>query len=202
MDANNQATDVAPYKKAAFDQYLTFCALGGMMVSDTGGIDRMTLGEFCEAVHVDEETTRRWKKQTSNFGLLVRQRRSEVFSLARETAAYNRLYLIGMTSLPTGSKEIVNEKTGRTQILRYGNLHNDQRAAVDALKTVLGDAGDLQLPVQRQVHKITGGFLEMMTAAREAGIIEGEVVHATSDTGQTADSGRSSQNTQPLPQQP
>lgn len=149
---------VQPYKKAAFDDYITFCALGGMMVTDTGGIRAMPLYEFCDKWDIDEETTRRWKRGTSNFADLVRQRREEVVPLARETAAWNRLFMIGYSSI--GDKR----------------QHNDQRAAVDALKTYLGHYGKMQLPVQRQDVKVTGGFLDMMTAAASAGVIEGAIV--------------------------
>lgn len=171
-------TSVAPYKDRAFDLYLTYCALGGMMVTDQGGIKAMSLGEFCQLAGIDEKTTWRWKHQIPDFAMQVRKRREEVVPLARETAAFNRLFLIGMTSLPTGFKEVVNQKTGAVRRVPTGALHDDQRAAVDALKTYTGHFSDLHMPTVKQEVKFEGNFLDMMTAAARDGIIEGEVVDA------------------------
>jgi hypothetical protein len=165
-------TEVKPYKTGAFDAYVTFCALAGMMVDDTGNLSYMSVPDFCERYRVNRHTLYRWKNNTPNFAMQVRLRRDEVFPLARESAAFNRLFLIGMTSLGRNS------------------LHNDQRAAVDALKTALGHGGNLQMPVQRQDIKIQGGLMEVLEAAAADGILEGEVVGTNnldeSSSGQTA----------------
>ena len=174
-------TRVEPYKKAAFDLYLTFCALGGMIVSDTGGIKPLTLGDFCRSVGVDEETTRRWKKNTPDFAMKVRARRDEITPLARETAAFNRLFLIGMSSLPTQTKDLIDPATGKVKTIRTGQLHSDQRSAVDALKTYTGHFSNLRLPVQRQDIKVEGSLADIFTKA-EKEIVEGEVVNADRPT--------------------
>lgn len=177
-DTGDAPTSITPYKDRAFDLYLTYCALGGMMVTDQGGIKAMSLGEFCQQAGIDEKTTWRWKNRIPDFAMQVRQRRAEVVPLARETAAFNRLFLIGMTSLPTGFKEVVNQKTGAVRRIPTGALHDDQRAAVDALKTYTGHFSDLHTPTQRQEVKVEGSFLDMMTAAAQEGVIEGEIVDA------------------------
>lgn len=152
-----------------------------MMVSDTGVPKTLRLGEFCDLVGIDEKTTWRWKTQIPDFAMRVRQRREEIVPLARETAAWNRLYLIGTTSLPSTFKEIVNQKTGAVKRVPVGALHEDQRAAVDALKTYLGHFSRLQLPAQRQEVKVeVNSWTALMEAKRN--VIEGEVVN-----GSTAD---------------
>lgn len=172
---------VTPYKTGAFEEYVTFCALGGVLVDEVGKPESMTLYQFCQRVGVDRATTWRWKKNTPNFGELVRKRRDEIFPWARETALWNRLYLIATSSMPTRVTPVVNPKTGRTYIVRSGALHDDQRAAVDAAKLLLGNSGDLKLPTQRQEVDIKHSVSDLLRAAREDGIIEGEVVNGGAD---------------------
>lgn len=117
-------TTVNPYKFGTFDQYLSYCALGGLITSDEGNISRMSVSQFCQQFGVDRKTTYRWRL-TPGFDDKVRARREEIFPLARETAAWNRLFLIGLQT-------------------------DDMRAAVEALKLFLGHFGGLQLPEKRQ----------------------------------------------------
>ncbi|HVB24104.1 MAG TPA: hypothetical protein VNG51_19355 [Ktedonobacteraceae bacterium] len=152
-------TGVARRHAFAYDEYLTFSALGGMLVSDTGTVSSMTTKQFCEKYNVNEATTWRWRRE-HGFAEKVRARRDEVVPLARETAAWNRLYLIGVSSLGPNAP------------------HHDQRAAVDALKTYLGHHG-LRTPVQRQDIKVQGGLMDVLAAAERDGILEGEVVEPT-----------------------
>jgi hypothetical protein len=160
VKTSDDSTSVKPYKSAQFDAYLTFRALGGMITSDTGAFKSMTQTEFCDTYNISEMTLWRWQRQTPNFAQLVRQRRDEVVPLARETAAFNRLYLIGMGSLGDHA------------------AHRDQRAAVDALKTYVGHYSELRLPTQRQEIEIHGSAAELLKAAHADGIIEGELADA------------------------
>lgn len=58
----------------------------------------------------------------------------------------------------------------------------DKRAAVEALKTFLGHFGNLQTPVQREVHEVGEGFADLIQATRDKpapkkeAAIEGEIV--------------------------
>lgn len=160
---------VQPYKFSAFDNYITFCAIGGMRVTDTGQIETITLDQFCEDNGVNRATVFRWKKNTPDFAMRVRARRDEVIPLARETAALNRLFLLGMSSLPTRIG-----KDGKPT----GALHHDQRAAVDALKTYLGHHSELRVPTQRAEVDIKYSVSDLLKAASDDGIIEGEIVDA------------------------
>ena len=142
-------TPVKPYKDVAFDEYLSFCALGGLITSDDGMLSKMTLNDFCRQFGVHRATTYRWKHNTPNFGEKVRQRRDELFPLSRETAMWNRLYLIGMQS-------------------------KDLRAAVDAIKTLLGHFSGLTLPAKRKPEPSNSGasWVELITKYRNEGLIE------------------------------
>lgn len=146
-------TDTEPYKQATFDAFVTYSALGGLIVGEDGKMIEMPVYKFCQQYGVDVRTTQRWKK-TEGFAMKVRQRRAEVVPLARETKAFNQLFLLGMQL-------------------------QDKRAAVDALKTYLGHFSQLQLPVQRQDIKIQGGLMEVLAAAEHDGIIEGETIEPT-----------------------
>lgn len=179
-------TEVHPYKSGAFEAWITWRALGGLIVEEEGQkTDRdtgkkitvtnqlrtMPLSEFCETFRVDRKTLWRWAKQTPDLAQRIAARRNEITPLARVSVAYNQLFLLGMQS-------------------------QDKRAAVDALKTFLGNFGDLQLPVQRQDIKVQGGLMEVLAAAQRDGIIEGEVVEPTnSDTG----SGQETPGPLPIP---
>lgn len=140
-----------PYKTEAFEAYITYRALGGLTVTDDGIVEKMTIGEFQAAFGVDRKTIYRWKMGVPDLGEKIRARRLEIVPVARETAAWNQMYLLGM----------------QTQ---------DKRAAVDALKTYLGHFSEMQLPVQRQDIKVKGSLAELMSSA-EKEIIEGELVN-------------------------
>ena len=116
-------TPVSPYRNGAFEDYVSFCAIGGLITSDEGRLSTMTTSQFCQQWGVDRKTTYRWR-QTPGFADRVRARRDEIFPLARETACWNRLYLIGLQS-------------------------KDLKAAVQALTLLLGHFGGLLLPARR-----------------------------------------------------
>jgi hypothetical protein len=137
-----------------------------MMVDETGNLSAMSLTEFRANYSVDQKTIWRWNNYTPDLAMKIRERRDEIVPLARETAAFNRLFLIGMSSLGT--------KT----------LHRDQKSAVEALKTYVGHYSNLQLPAQRQVHEIGGGLADLLQAGRtlhdqKPEVIEGEVADAS-----------------------
>lgn len=145
-------TEIHPYKFGVFDQWITFLALGGLLVDEEDGhIYKMTLTEFCEKFGVARSTAAAWKNYTKDLPKLIEARRNEISPQARVSAVFNQLFLMSMQS-------------------------QDKRAAVDAQKTFLGHFGNLQLPVQRQDIKVQGGLLEVLKAAETDGIIEGEII--------------------------
>jgi|SRR5665213_25113 len=151
----NVKTEIKPRKLDAFEGYITWRALGGLIIDEeykgtdergnpktfTNHVRQMTLGEFCEAFNVDRATTWRWRTNTPNLAELVEKRRNEIIPVARVSAAWNQLFLLGMQS-------------------------GDKRAAVDALKTFLGHYGNLQLPVQREIVKHEGESWASLVAAK------------------------------------
>ena len=158
-------TEVRPYKNEAFEAYITWRALAGLVVDEeyfdaqegktiTNKLRQISLQEFCETYNVNRHTVWLWKNRTPDLAARIEARRNEVVPAARISVAYNQLFLLGM-------------QTG------------DKRAAVEALKTFLGHFGNLQLPVQRQEIKVQSGLLEVLSAAQREGIIEGEIVEPT-----------------------
>lgn len=147
---------IQPYKSGVFEEYVTYCALGGMMTDDVGGISTMTQEKFCETRGVSRMTLSRWKNETHDFAELVRARRDEIVPLARETAALNRLYVIGMSSLGEQA------------------AHHDQRAAVDALKTYTGHHSKLRLPKQSVEVEAGESLVDLFREVSD--VIEGELV--------------------------
>lgn len=145
MPTNAQITqDLTPVQvrqKWAYDQFLTYSALGGLISDDSGRMRRMPIYEFCQYATIDQKTTWTWK-HAPGFAEKVRTRRIEVMPLARESMWFNQLHLLGMQL-------------------------QDKRAAVDALKTLTGHFSDLQLPVQRQDVKVQGGIADLLNVARE-----------------------------------
>lgn len=140
------AAPVEPYQAYAFDQFLTYSALGGLIVDDDGDGDgnpklrKMPIYEFCKRVGVDQKTTWRWK-HSEGFAMKVRARRDEIVPLARETMAFNQLFLLGMQM-------------------------QDKRAAVDALKTYLGHFSNLRLPTVKQEVEVGEGLANLLQMGR------------------------------------
>ena len=154
---SNQTTAQLPpdieLLKAQQEQYISYVAMGGVITSDDGLVTTMSQTKFADSIGVHRNTLLNWKRSIPNFGLRVREKREQLFSISRETAAWNRLYIIGMTG------------TGQP--------------AVDALKTLLGHFGELKLPVQRQDVKIQNSLAEMLSNAQK--VIEGEVVQTDAE---------------------
>lgn len=149
------STSVQPYKHGTFDEYLSFCAVGGLITTDDGQVSRMTEQEFCRQYSINRKTAYRWR-QAPGFADRVRTRRDELFPLARETACWNRLYLIGLQS-------------------------KDLKAAVQALTLILGHFGGLRLPSQDNTksRRLPGSLAELLSAA------EKQMQNATSASHQT-----------------
>lgn len=160
-------TSVEPYKHDAFEGYITWRALGGLIVDEeyddpesgqivSNKIRKMPLEEFCKAFNVNRTTVWRWKKNTPDLALRIEKRRMEIVPLARVSVAYNQLFLLGMQS-------------------------QDKRAAVDALKVFLGHFGNLQLPVQRNQVDVSQNLMDLVNVARKKKIVEAEVVEPDSN---------------------
>lgn len=141
------STPVNPHKVGAFEEYVSYCALGGLITSEDGQLSRMTTSQFCQQFSIDRKTAYRWKHMPG-FGNRVRQRREELFPMARESAMWNRLYLIALQS-------------------------RDLKAAVGAIKLLLGHFSGLRLPSRRTPEpEGQGSLMELVSLARRRGIID------------------------------
>ncbi len=143
-------------QNVAYDEYITWRAIGGMTVSETGAVGSITLNEFCQRFNVDRATTWRWSKEPG-IEDKIKKRLDEIAPRSRVIAAWNRLLLIGLSSLGSTAP------------------HHDQRAAVDALKTYLGHHG-LRTPTQKQEIDASNNLMDLVNMARKKQIIEAEVV--------------------------
>lgn len=149
---DSEESAVKPYKTGVFDEWLTWKACGGLLIDEEENhIYRMSLTKFCERFKIAKSTANFWRTHTPNLAQRIEQRRNEIAPLARVSMVYNQMFI---TALQT----------------------KDLRAAVDAQKTYAGHFGNLQLPVQRQDVRIQGGLAEVLNAAEQDGIIEGEIV--------------------------
>lgn len=159
----NLQTAIKPHKQGAFEQYITWRALGGIIIDEENEespnhADMMNFKEFCSTFKVNRSTVYRWKINTPDLAQRIEARRLEVIPLSRVTAVWNANFL---TAIQT----------------------KDRRAAVEAQKVFLGHFGNLQLPAQREVHEIGEGFADLIQAARNRieptpkEPIEGEVVN-------------------------
>lgn len=161
---------------------ISYCALNGMITKESDDpqkpqiIEQLTISEFCAEINISRDTFYNWKKKIPDFAARVRSRRIELFSLTRESAVYNRLYLIGMTGT--------------------------SGAAVRALEVLAGHFAELTLPVQRQTIKIHGSASELLKAARDDGIIEGEVVDGSATPGSAPDTAANGGDAGTLPVSP
>lgn len=141
---------VKPANEVAFDEYISYCALGGVITDDDGTTHKMTVDQFCQTYGVTRMTLSRWKRQTPDWGERVLRRLDEIMPAARVAQVWTSMYLI--------ARQL-----------------KDKRSAVEAGKLILGHNG-MRLPTQRQELKVEGNFLDMMAAASREGIVEGEVV--------------------------
>ena len=136
------------------EQWITFCALGGLITDDedhignTPNIKVMTITKFSEQIGVPRQTLYNWKRSIPNFGEKVRDRRKEVFTLSRETALWNMLYLIAMD--------------GKGQ------------PAVEACKLLLGHFSDLSLAPTKQssTDDYSNNWVDLINSANKRHIIE------------------------------
>jgi hypothetical protein len=158
------------------DWWIDYCALGGLITFDgfdvktdesgevevdyngrpkTEVMQKMTVTEFAEKIHVDRSTLARWRKTIPNFYGKVYERRAALFG-ARESQLFNRLYLIAMS----------------------GN----GQPSVAAARTLLGHFSKLKLPTQPTEIKNTGNSWAELLERKHTEAIEGEVVDGTGST--------------------
>lgn len=80
-------------EKLQQQQFIDFCALGGLLTDEAGNFTRLTLNDFAEMIQVDRVTLWRWKKAIPYFDQKVRERRIVISKGTRASKVYNGLYL-------------------------------------------------------------------------------------------------------------
>jgi hypothetical protein len=165
---NNQNTEtpVAPQFIAteyglsvAQDQWISYCAVGGLITDETGTMRKMKLDEFCTTFKTPERTLYSWKQTIPDFAMKVRERRVKLFPSSRETNLWNRAYLIAMTT--TGPQ------------------------AIEAIKLLAGQFAGWQPPSQKVEHELGSSFMDLLQANRmkqkTPQLAESTVIDATVD---------------------
>lgn len=155
----NPQPAVMSSNEGTFEEYVSYCALGGLITGDDGRPSKMPIDDFCTTYGVSRMTLSRWKRQTPDWAARVDKRRAELMPRSRVTAVWNANYIIAI----------------QTQ---------DKRAAVEAQKVFLGHFGKLLLPVQRQELEVGEGLADLLQMGRAKfvkdadNIPEGTVVDA------------------------
>lgn len=85
-------------------QWIDFCAIGGLMTEDDGTLKPTTIVAFAEMIQVERKTLYNWKKSIPNFAERVKQRRHELGSGTRLQKVYNGLYLKAASGNPEAVK--------------------------------------------------------------------------------------------------
>jgi putative insertion element HTH domain-containing protein len=150
-------------KQLQLEAWIDFCAIGGLITNDApefeydsrAGKDllknfsRMSVQQFAQQIGVPRRTLYSWKKIVPDFAMKVRKRREELWPVARETAIFNRLYLIGMS----GSGQ----------------------PSVTALTVLASHFSKLRLATQP--HEVEAGenLTQLLLMARKKKIVEGEI---------------------------
>lgn len=89
-----------PLLKYQQELWIDFNALGGLVINDEGGIDKMTVNEFADKLRISKTTLYEWRKSIPFFWDKVGERRKVLGSQARTTKVYNGLFLKGAAGNP------------------------------------------------------------------------------------------------------
>lgn len=85
-------------------QWIDFCAIGGLMTDDDGTLKPTTISAFAEMIAVERKTLYNWKKSIPDFNDRVKQRRMVLGSGTRLQKVYNGLYLKASAGNPDAVK--------------------------------------------------------------------------------------------------
>lgn len=85
-------------------QWIDYCAIGGMLTADDGGVTPTTITAFADMIGMSRQTLYDWKKSIPNFNERVKQRRIDLGSGTRLAKVYNGLYLKAATGNPEAVK--------------------------------------------------------------------------------------------------
>lgn len=144
------------------DNWISYCAVGGLITDDQGVMRKMKVEEFVATFNTPERTLYNWKKSIPEFEQKVRKRRMDLWPQSRETNLWNRAYLIAMTT--TGPQ------------------------AIEAIKLLAGQFSGWQPPSQKIEHEVGTSFMDLLQANRlkqkQPQLAERNVIDATANHSQ------------------
>lgn len=85
-------------------QWIDFCAIGGLMTDDDGTLKPTTITAFADMIKVERKTLYNWKKSIPDFEERVAQRRKVLGAGTRLQKVYNGLYLKAAAGNPDAVK--------------------------------------------------------------------------------------------------
>jgi hypothetical protein len=88
-----QSADDLALIKLKQEEYISYCAVGGLITEVDGTLKKMSLEQFSEQLKVDRKTLYNWKKTIPNFWTRVEKRRGEIFTQSRISVVWNGLML-------------------------------------------------------------------------------------------------------------
>ena len=109
---SNNSSQAAEIEKSVPDdmlqlrqqQWIDYCAIGGMLTDDDGGVTPTTITAFADMIKVERKTLYNWKKSIPDFDERVQHRRKILGSGTRLAKVYNGLYLKAATGNPEAVK--------------------------------------------------------------------------------------------------
>lgn len=120
------------------EEYIAFCAVGGLITEEGGELKPMKVIDFAQLLGVERTALYRWQKSIPDFWDKVHARRKELGGQARIMKVYNGLYLKAAAG--------------------------DARAAAIWLAN---HDENFRMPAQKVEHEVGGGLADLMNQVRE-----------------------------------
>jgi len=116
----------------AQDSYISYVAVGGLIIHEDGSFTKMSVDEFASKVGFSRQQLNNWTKIIPDFAQKVERRRAELMPVNRVSAIWKGLTLKAMS----------------------GN--------VEAAKIVLGQYANWQPPAQKHEIEVTTGLADLV----------------------------------------
>jgi hypothetical protein len=141
-----QSADDLALIKLKQEEYISYCAVGGLITEVDGTLKKMSLEQFSEQLKVDRKTLYNWKKTIPNFWTRVEKRRGEIFTQSRISVVWNGLMLRAAKGDAEQAKIILGHYANwqpptQKQEIRIGGL-GDLVNAARRKKIIEGDTTD------------------------------------------------------------
>jgi hypothetical protein len=124
------------------DEYISYCAVGGLLTGEDGTIKKVNISQFAEMIGVDRKTLNNWKRSIPNFWDEVDKKRRKLFSGPRMSVIWNGLFL------------------------------RAAKGDAEQAKIILGWFADWQPPAQKHEVDVGGGLADLLQMVRKRKQIE------------------------------